>query len=363
MVLLLIFSGVRRSVQGVQYRFWLPLPISEGHWDRVRDDVDTRLSIIARAAGLGNIASVGVIFKFLNDIIVKLSKENEEITYRSPVYPYEEKPKSTLKHASEKAIESYFHIFHLLLCKATEEPSIVNYANNIIHKFANGATHKDQVPNLGQLLIAMLISDIEISTKIIQNLITEAITRNAKRVLEKYPQLAYLEPTPFSNYRLEKSFEASKTSYRILMFLNLFRHIAIGTPRKTIQQLRDSAFSRHGAPPPGGAKDLAESIKNIHKVDNFGDFLVLMGMPRMNKEWVTKFLKERQNAAVTMGYCSIPLTQGQAMYLRAEVEPNIAVVPGTFFLPPPKPDDGGRYDFRARRGGRGGLRGGRGRGR
>jgi hypothetical protein len=68
------------------------------------------------------------------------------------------------------------------------------------------------------------------------------------------------------------------------MFLNLFRHTAIGTPRKSIQQLRDSAFARHGAPPPGGAKYLADSIKLIRKVDNFNDFFATMGLPKRSKE-------------------------------------------------------------------------------
>lgn len=99
---------------------------------------------------------------------------------------------------------------------------------------------------------------------------------------------------PISEYRLAKTFEASKTSYRILMFLNLFRRTAVGTsvPRKSIQQLRDNAFERHGAPAPGGAKYLADSIKEIHSVDNFGDFFTVMGMPDMGKEWFTKFLRE-----------------------------------------------------------------------
>jgi len=122
------------------------------------------------------------------------------------------------------------------------------------------------------------------------------------------------------------------------MFLNIFRKVAIGTPRRTVEQLRESAFARHGAPPPGGAKALAESIKAIHKVDKFNDFLATTGLPRTMKEWFCKFLKDQMKAAVRNGYCGWPLTQGQAMYLRREKEPNISKVIGIFFQKPPPPE-------------------------
>jgi hypothetical protein len=101
-------------------------------------------------------------------------------------------------------------------------------------------------------------------------MITEVVTRKMIRLLHKYPELAYKEPGPISEYRLDKSFQAPKASYRILKFLNQFRKIAIGSPRKSIHEFRANAFDRHGAPSPGGAKILAEFIKNIRKVNNFG---------------------------------------------------------------------------------------------
>lgn len=33
----------------------------------------------------------------------------------------------TLSHASEKAVEAYFTLFHLLLCLATEQPALVHF--------------------------------------------------------------------------------------------------------------------------------------------------------------------------------------------------------------------------------------------
>lgn len=238
------------------FRFWLPLPLSESHWNRVRDDVIPSIDIIAKGRGYSNVTFEYTLFRLMNDIIIKLSKENEQTTYKSPIYPYEETAKSTLTHASEKAIESYFHMFHLLICLATEDPKIVHFTEELLLNFENGRTGKEYVSNIGHLLIATLISNVEISPKMIRLITTEAVTRNVIRVLQKYPELAYLEPTPVSDYRLDKTFQASKASYGILMFLNHFRKFALGTPRKSIHELRANAFVRHGAPPPGGLRSL-----------------------------------------------------------------------------------------------------------
>jgi hypothetical protein len=81
---------IRRSVQGVTFAHWLPLPISNGHWRKVRDDVGAALSSLSTAASLGNAPSVQVIFHFMNDIVVKLNQQASKTTSRSPFYPYEE---------------------------------------------------------------------------------------------------------------------------------------------------------------------------------------------------------------------------------------------------------------------------------
>ncbi|KAH7411182.1 hypothetical protein BKA64DRAFT_375525 [Cadophora sp. MPI-SDFR-AT-0126] len=323
---------IRRSVQGVKFQHWLGLPISNGHWRKVKYSVATALSTLAVEAGLGSGDVSQVIYAFMNDIVVKLNKQTEQATVRAPYYPYEETPKSTLTHASEKAIESYFHLFHLLLCLATENPSIVRAANNKLNAFGRGENSKTDCPNLGHLLVAALISDVEMTEKMIKSIVRETMTRNVVWMLDAkgtgMAELAYLEPSPFSEYRLQKSFEASKTSYRLLMFLNLFRRTAVGSPRKPLTVLRDEAFERHGAPPRGSAKGLADSIKRIHQVSSFPQFLNHMGIEKVSKEWFTTFLKDCIQDSISKGYSCMPINQGQALTLRQLKEPDVEAAPG-----------------------------------
>lgn len=362
--------GIHRSVQGVLFDHWLPLPISHKHWGTVAQQIPQAMSDISKSAAFGDVGPVQVIFHFMNDVVVKLNQATDShVLVRLRYYDEEEPPKSTLTHASEKAIESYFHLFHLLLCLAVSDQSVVHSANRMIMNFTKGGagTSKEACPNLGHLLVAALISDIEMTDKIMKPIIKETVTRNVVWMLGEYSELSYYEPSAVSDYRLRKTFEASKTSYRLLMFLNLFRKTAVGSPRKPLPQLRDEAFARHGAPPRGSAKGLAAAIRGIHQVNNFPDFLRVMDVdPVPTAEWFTNFLRDCVKTSMAKGYSKLPINQAQALTLRVAKEPDVAVEDGFLAAPvgrelaDPKaffPGGGGRGG--AYRGGRGGGRGGR----
>ena len=118
--------SIRRSVQGIPFEHWLPLPISHKHWRDVKTITIAKLTSLALAANFGNIGPAQVVYKFMNDIVIKL---NNQATDPTAIPRYGDSSKSTLTHASEKAIDSYFHLFHLLLCLAVDDPSIVRDAD------------------------------------------------------------------------------------------------------------------------------------------------------------------------------------------------------------------------------------------
>lgn len=127
---------IRHSIQGLEFEHWLPLPISHRHWRSVRGDVNTSLNQLALAATIPDDgdSNVKVIYNFMNDVVVKLSREAELLWVDSP---------STLTHASEKAVESYFGLFHLLLCQVIEKPRSVRDANQLLSNFMRG-TRRNQ---------------------------------------------------------------------------------------------------------------------------------------------------------------------------------------------------------------------------
>lgn len=323
---------VRRSVQGLGFEFWMPLPLSHRHWWQVELAANGALKHLSDnifAAGGRRMSNVGVLFAFMNDVVVRLSMDLEGQSSSRREQWEEEPVKSTLRHASEKAIESYFHLYHLLLCLATgvNGTYVVREANAMIRSFMAGKRGKQHIPNLGHLLVALLISDIEVTDKLRKAIITEAITRNVVWLLDGkgagMAELGYLEDSKVSQYRLKKTFQGSRTSYRLLMFSELFRRVArsqagagAGHRRPTLVQIRDALFARHGAPPEGYAARLASKVRDLQNVDSFPAFLSEMGIRKMpSSENFTGVLRDTIKASVASGY-SRDVPQSSLLNLR-----------------------------------------------
>ncbi|KAI1765789.1 hypothetical protein GGR53DRAFT_489068 [Hypoxylon sp. FL1150] len=368
----------RESINGSDFNHWLPLPISHPHWRRVKDQVPTSLEKMKGFVSSGKFGHAQVIIAFMNDVVVRLNLVAEEdqkvISFGS--YSYR-KPKSTLRHASEKAIESYFHLFHLLVCMATDDPSLVQQANRLLQNFMGGKQSKTDCPNLGHLLIALLISDVEVTEGLIKSIITEAITRNVVWLFDKkganMPELSYMESAPVSAYRLDKTFDGSRTSYRLLMFSELFRRTARPSHQKPLSEVREELFARHGAPPRGAAQELSATVRRLHTINDFPAFLREMGIRNVpDPRSFTNLLRKTVQASMDRGYSKWGMERNYALLLRKRkdehvdmtgdeprwIEQNINADPyahvGTFF---PGNKQGGKGQ-----GNRGG-RGGRGRGR
>jgi len=375
--------GVRTSVQGVPFGYWLPLPFSESHWKRVKDDALVSMDAIGRVAGISG-PKENVLYALMNDVTVKLceaaSGENSASNDRRSRWSSSMNLKSTLTHASEKAVESYYQLYHLLVTLATDDPEIAAESSRRIKAFMDGDRSKANFPNLGHLLVSMLISDATTTADLTTAIIKEAITRNVVWMLDTrgagMAGLSYLEPSEISEFRLTKTYEASKTSFNLLMFAHLMRKTvsqpAAGTDAtetRTLQDVRDELFSRHGSPPAGTAAALAASIRRIQEVKTFPSFLQNMEVPVPTAAEFTRFLRCTVQDSMDKGYSTWPFSQERALAMRLKEEPQVEVVLGLR----PSAATGGRFTFfpqdqkrkrdeGAGRGGRGGRGRGRGRG-
>ncbi|KAI1212061.1 uncharacterized protein F4807DRAFT_417433 [Annulohypoxylon truncatum] len=316
--------NIRRAINNLVFEHWLPLPISRQHWRGVKGEVKDALNAIRLQIKDGPFGEAQVLFTFMNDVVVRL---NEVVDPKSDDLDYKAKrrapQKSNLHHASEKAIDSYFHLFHLLVCLATEDPSLVEHANSLLRNFMNGKRSKTDCPNLGHLLIALLVSDIEVTDALRKAIIIEAITRNVVWLLDRkgarMPELSYIEPGPVSAYRLSKTFEGSRTSYRLLMFSELFRRTARPSHTKPLTQVRDELFDRHGAPPRNAARELSETIRRLHTINDFPAFLKEMGLQTIpDAQTFTDVLRKTVLSSMHKGYSRWGMPPRYALLLRCK---------------------------------------------
>ena len=351
---------VRMSVQNIPFTRWLPLPLSRRHWVAVRPNAQMSLSLLQGYVKLPNPTHAQVLYSFMNDIVVKLNlvdaespsqKKQADRSYgrdygHTRFMSRDTAPASSLEHASEKAIESYFHLFHLLVCLATEHPEIVREADSLVRAFLAGRRDKTHCPNLGHLLVALLVSSVPVTDELRRAIITEAITRNVVWLLnpagrrhgrggshQSFPELAYLEPDAVSAYRLDRTFQGSRTSYRLLMFSELFRRTARPSASSAgLAQVRDDLFRRPGAPPPGAAARLAAEVRRLHAVDDFPAFLREMGLSANQIPTPARFtgvLRGTVEASMRQGYSRWALGQADALALRMAkgCEPGVGIRP------------------------------------
>ncbi|KAI0894330.1 hypothetical protein F4806DRAFT_119603 [Annulohypoxylon nitens] len=309
----------RSAINNIPFEHWLPLPIAHHHWRRVKGDVKDALKAIKdQIKNVGPFGEAQVLFTFMNDVVVRLNQTAEP----KRDDPSQQK-KSNLRHASEKAIDSYFHLFHLLVCLATEDPTLVNHANSLLRNFMSGKQSKTDCPNLGHLLIALLISDIEVTDELRKAIITEAITRNVVWLLDRkganMPELSFIEPGPVSAYRLDNTFQASRTSYRLLMFSELFRRTARPSHTKPLTEVRDELFKRRGAPPHNAAQELSETVRRLHTIDNFPAFLKEMGIEKIpDAKTFTTIVRKTVFSSMKKGYSKWGMHPKYALLLRVK---------------------------------------------
>lgn len=207
----------------------------------------------------------------------------------------------------------------------------------------------------------MLIADVDLTQNLLMSIIRETVTRNVVWMLDKrgadMPELSYMEPDAICEYRMSKTFEASKTSYRLLMFFNLFRRTiarGVGPNRRSLVAMRDQLFDAHGAPPFGAAARLAVQVKNVQDVNDFYSFLEVMEIQNMpTKQELTKFLRDCVQASMQVGYSVWGMSQPDAKNLRDGVPRGILRV--LTFFPAQSAGQGGNQGGRGR--GRGGGRG------
>lgn len=318
---------VRRSVQGVVFDKWLPLPLSRRHWKGAKSTTIACFRAIHSHARMrsSELGDTDVLSCLMNNVVVQFSADAEEGFRQSD-------KRSTLNHASEKAIEAYFACFHLLMCLATENTEIIKAANKMVNGFLTGPHTKNQFPDLGHLLVAALISDDGLTQPLIFQIIKEAILRNVVWMLDSkgadMAELAYLEPSAISDHRVTKTFEASRTSYCLLMFLKLFSTSA-RQPRKSLVQLRETLFDNHGAPPTGVSAAMAERIREIREIDGYPGFLCAMGITEIpSKTHFTAFLRRTVVDSMEIGYSVMPLSQSKLYMICKVRERDVEVAQG-----------------------------------
>ena len=146
---------IRKSVQGLPFQHWMPLPISRRHWQIAKQHTDMALASLTHVLNSGHGGSkASVLYQFMNNVVVQFSRTAGQCFISG-----RKCPTSSLSHASEKAIESYFALFPQLICITIEDEGITKEAERVLKEFQEGKIYKAHCPDLGHLLVGILVCE------------------------------------------------------------------------------------------------------------------------------------------------------------------------------------------------------------
>jgi hypothetical protein len=202
---------VRRGVWKQPFSNFLPLVIDSHHWGKARRRACKEVANLAGVSQLSIDAILKVVPKLMNSMVVKLMKGD--------------------LHISIKALEGYcgFHHLFLQLCMEIDglREEIDRRIDNFVHR--EDARRKDVVPNLGEFLAYLSVSDKWHWGSVCEPYLFECFDRHVLWQLKAFPALSFIDKDSglVDKTRMSKCFQANVVSLRLVLFNIWFlQHVA-----------------------------------------------------------------------------------------------------------------------------------------
>ncbi|KAJ3126758.1 hypothetical protein HK098_007137 [Nowakowskiella sp. JEL0407] len=311
---------VRKSVWKNEFEYFLPFAICEDHFSRSFTIFNecakhlAKLTIKKNVKALQSVdesaATLNLLVKFMNNIVLTLFKQVGS-----------GKDRQTMVAASEKAVQGYVSVLHLVLSLIKRTPELGELIEARVADFVQYPEFrmKDKTPDLGEWLIYLGLSqkyywNNEVSKVVIPQFLSRTVMWMLRRKVDSCPNknavfpylhLAYLETDAVSELRLSETFTATQTSLRLLLFQVYFLTKILRPSQSTTNAvILDSLERNFGRPDEQILTNTFNAIKVIQGVNNYGAFFKLVGAgyESGSKESVCKMLKEAILDSERFGY-------------------------------------------------------------
>lgn len=240
---------------------WLPLYINEEHGKRAMHLAPRCLGIICRGSHRDFKAKfvLTVLPKLMNNLILQVVKGKA--------------------HASVKAVDGYVAFHRLFIALVDQFPELRVEIKKKVDAFIASPEHrtKAHVPNLGEFLCMIsVIEDVDLSA-VVEAYMGEMLVRDVRWLLTNQPHLnTSVADSKIDRTRVELSFEASFSSYSLLLFQKYFlEKVAHSMPLKKLTSLYDS---RHGRGTDEMVSNLIVEFKTIKMMKTYDELYRRLGL-------------------------------------------------------------------------------------
>ncbi|CAI2169596.1 852_t:CDS:2 [Funneliformis geosporum] len=305
--------NLRQGIWGDHFTNFLPVALNKYHFKRSLPIIQSTLMELREERGKPWNPSVilKTIPGLMNTMVVALMNACDERSARSKV----------LK-ASEKALQGYCLLLHLLLKLSKIFPQIITEAEKKINAFMHPDRknrHKTSTPNLGEFMIYLFLAKNISWSRFVACFLEELLSRNVVWYLNSAPELSFLEKSNYvSKYRLEKTFNLSGISLRLVMFQVAFLKMMRG---KEVEMDR-----KYGYPSDEMSVSLLSLIKEIYAAKTWNIFFNMINFPLPKTNWESKVSVMLINAvkdSEKSGYHQNPYTIDELLHLRKKKESTV----------------------------------------
>jgi len=252
---------VRRGAWGNTFKYFLPLVLGGSHARHSLPTLKCALAsmVLRKPASSPDFQpwmALAVIPQVMNSFTVSLMRE-------------EDGEETVPRHASERALQGYCSFHHMLLALRAQHPSIQTVASQKLRQFIDGKRSKADVPDLGQLLVYMTVTEDVAWADLVAALLDESQVRSVRWLLRDMP---WLEGSMCVEDRLRRTFRGRVTSLRLIMFQAYFLNFVARPAGESLSAALARYNSQFGQPTVPQKEGLVQACHGILKVDSWSEF-------------------------------------------------------------------------------------------
>jgi len=280
-------ENVRKSVWQENFTHWVPLFLNKTHGRKAMKMLPAAVSTIYEKPFTPWLA-IDLFSKLMNTMIVNVMSDN--------------------LHASIAALQGYCYFHRMMIACVQEWPELREEIDFKIKSFLSDEEmrHKRNCPSIGDFLPLVTVSHyswINLAVPIVK----ETLARNVLWVLKAHPVIIdWYHKTDIEEaterLRLEKTFESSRTSLRLLMFHVYFLNNVAKVGTVPAEEVALEYDIRFGQPTHKMQTELQQAIFKIQKIKTFFGFFKNVRMPPPSEQYLFALTRECIDASARKRY-------------------------------------------------------------
>lgn len=267
---------------------WLPMILNPNRDTKILFDTTVRImtnTTLDRSKVPIHVQVHSVLKMFtnlMNTMAVKLNLEDKNNTY-----------------ISDRAIYGY-GLFHYMLLKLTEQmPCIAHEAERRVQKFMAGKCNKHEIPDLGEFLCYLTLSDTPWHT-IATTFLEELFARQIRWIAQKFPEV--LDTNISDATRLAVTLDGASTSLKLVMFQVEFLR-QYGRPvGKSCRQLIHKYDNCMGVISHQERREFQDACKRIYNSSTWKEFFKGIQVAEPSPSYLAGILRRAMLRSATQKY-------------------------------------------------------------